>query len=215
MERWNGEIVDINGTCKKLGPKCLQLLGMHALNGCDTVSYPFKKGRIGALNILQARNFPGLYAILCEEDDTESELMNTRQEFFAALYGQPPGTSMNAAHYSIYTGKKGKPVRIMDLPPTDANVCLYVQRGHLEMILWKAADQPGPPTVDIGKFGWHEKDGIPSPTFAADPPAPPGLIDVLSCCCKAEGKACSYTTCSCQRNQLSCSIYCMCGGWMS
>jgi len=40
MERWNGVVVDINATCTELGPKCLQLIGMHVLNGCDTVSYP-------------------------------------------------------------------------------------------------------------------------------------------------------------------------------
>jgi len=32
MERWDGAIVDINATCMELGPKCLQLLGMHALD---------------------------------------------------------------------------------------------------------------------------------------------------------------------------------------
>ena len=40
MERWNGVVVDISATCTELGPKCLQLMGMHVLNGCDTVSYP-------------------------------------------------------------------------------------------------------------------------------------------------------------------------------
>ena len=40
MERWDGMILDINATCANLGPKCLQLLGMHALSGCDTTSYP-------------------------------------------------------------------------------------------------------------------------------------------------------------------------------
>jgi len=40
MERWNGVVVDINATCTELGPKCLQLMGLHALSGCDTVSYP-------------------------------------------------------------------------------------------------------------------------------------------------------------------------------
>ena len=42
--------------------------------------------------------------------------------------------------------------------------------------------------------------------------APPGLLDVLSCGCKAEGKACSSTACSCHKNQLSCTTYCICGG---
>ena len=41
MERWDGTILDINATSAHLGSKCLQLLGMHALSGCDTTSYPY------------------------------------------------------------------------------------------------------------------------------------------------------------------------------
>ena len=32
MERWNGVVLNINATCTELGPKCLQLLDMHALS---------------------------------------------------------------------------------------------------------------------------------------------------------------------------------------
>ena len=32
--------VQINAACADLGQKCLQLLGMHALRGCDKTSYP-------------------------------------------------------------------------------------------------------------------------------------------------------------------------------
>ena len=46
MEKWNGDVLDINETVQRLGPrKCSQLLGIHALSGCDTVSYPFGKGK--------------------------------------------------------------------------------------------------------------------------------------------------------------------------
>ena len=37
-----GTVLD---TCSELGPQCLQLLGMHALSGCDTTSYPYSNGR--------------------------------------------------------------------------------------------------------------------------------------------------------------------------
>ena len=46
MEKWNGDVLDMNETVQRLGPrKCSQLLGIHALSGCDTVSYPFGKGK--------------------------------------------------------------------------------------------------------------------------------------------------------------------------
>ena len=44
--------------------KCLQLMGTYVLSGCDTVSYPFSKGKISALNCLQADDFTGLFQVL-------------------------------------------------------------------------------------------------------------------------------------------------------
>ena len=96
-ERWNGVIMDINATCTELGPRCLQLMGMHVLSGCDKVSYPFNKGNISALNTLQAADFPGLYQVLGEEDNTRSELMDTGQRFITAVHCQPLGTMMSQA----------------------------------------------------------------------------------------------------------------------
>ena len=68
MERCNGAVTDINATYLELGPKCLQLLGMHALSGCDTVSYPFNKGIISALSVLKVGDFPELSEVLGEVD---------------------------------------------------------------------------------------------------------------------------------------------------
>ncbi|KAK3877224.1 hypothetical protein Pcinc_018024 [Petrolisthes cinctipes] len=64
MERWNGVVLDINATCLQLGTKCLQLLAMHAISGCDTVSYPFNKGKIRTLNVLKAGDIPGLFEVM-------------------------------------------------------------------------------------------------------------------------------------------------------
>ena len=188
MERWNGVVIDINAT---LGSKCLQLPGMHATSGCDTVSYPFNKGKISALNILKAGEFTALYEVLGEENATDAELMETGRRFFTAMYGQPEGTSMSLARYNLYTGKKGKPLRIMALPPREANLLLHTKRVHLQVTLWKAADRQGPSILDITKFGWDMKSGLPSPSLDTGPAAPDGLIDIISCGWKASGKACS------------------------
>ena len=45
MEKWDGTVLDIHATVVKLGDKCGQLSGMHALSGCDTVSYPTARAR--------------------------------------------------------------------------------------------------------------------------------------------------------------------------
>ena len=54
MEKWDGTILDVNATVKGLGDKCQGLLGIHALSGCDSVSYPCGEGKASALKVLQA-----------------------------------------------------------------------------------------------------------------------------------------------------------------
>ena len=55
-EHPDGEVDDtvlaIRTTIDKLGCKCGQLPGMHALSDCATVSYPYGKGKKSALKVL-------------------------------------------------------------------------------------------------------------------------------------------------------------------
>ena len=160
MERWDGTVLDINQTCTKLGSKCLQLLGMHALTGCDTTSFPFNKGKVSALSVLEAGDFPGLFNVLGEEDAMRWDLLDVGLSFFCALFGQKPGTPMEDARYNLYTKTKARP-RLRNLPPNSANLLLHVQRAHLQMTLWKAADKHSPPDIYIyqqlrmGDEGWR------------------------------------------------------------
>ena len=117
---------------------------------------------------------------------------------------------MSLARYNLYTRKKGKPLRTMALPPTEANLLLHMKRVHLQVTLWKAADRQGHPILDITKFGWDMKSGLPSPSLDTGPAAPDGLIDIIRCGCKASGKACSTGGCSCKGHNMSCTVYCSC-----
>ena len=132
MERWDGMVLDINQTCTKLGSKCLQLRGMHALTGCDTTSFPFNKGKVSALSVLEAGDIPGLFNVLGEEDAMRWDLLEVGLSFFCALYDQKPGKPMEDARYNLYTKTKARP-RLRNLPPNSANLLLHVQRAHLQM----------------------------------------------------------------------------------
>ena len=63
MEHWDGSIPDINGTCADLFQKYFQLLGMHALSGYDTSSFPWRKGRVSSLNTKVSGNYQCLATI--------------------------------------------------------------------------------------------------------------------------------------------------------
>ena len=77
MEKWNGDILDINETVQRLGPKtCSQLLGIHAQSGCDSVSYPFGKGNKSALKLLEI-DIPGLDQVLGQPGAIHAQLQET------------------------------------------------------------------------------------------------------------------------------------------
>ena len=136
MEKWNGDVLDVNKTIAQLGPsKCSQLLGLHALSGCDTVSYPFGKGKKSALKLLEIDI--GLDQVLGQPGATHAQLKATADSFFLPLYGQKSCTAMSDARTRFFRGRK-KPPPLKKLPPTDANLQLHVLRAHLQMLLWKA-----------------------------------------------------------------------------
>ena len=158
MERRDGAVLNINQMCTKLGSKCLQLLGMHALTGCHTTSFPFNEGKVSALSVLEAGDFPGLFHVLGKEDAMQWDLHEVGLSFFCALYGQKPVTPMEEARYNLYTKTKATP-RLRNRPPNSTNLLLLVQRAS-------------PPDIDISNFGWEMKAGILSPCIDPGPTRP-------------------------------------------
>ena len=68
-----------------LGDRSLQLLGMHAVTGCDTVSYPFNKGKLTALSKLREGNFPELYSVVGEETATLEDLLENGSNVICSI----------------------------------------------------------------------------------------------------------------------------------
>ena len=52
MKKQDGCITNINKSVEKLDNKCKDILPLHALTGCDSVSYTFEKGKLTAINLL-------------------------------------------------------------------------------------------------------------------------------------------------------------------
>ena len=149
MEKWDGVVLDINATCANLWDTvCSQLLGAHALSGCDTVSYPFVKGKASVLKTLKAGNFWGLFDVLGEESATHVDLMVVGQHFFAALWTthgnlddsrslqsvHPQTGEATAHHVTASDGHKPLPPRATCSPadvalegswPTGTSRCLH------------------------------------------------------------------------------------------
>ena len=99
-------VLHINATCADLGSQCLQLLGMHAISGCDTTSHPYAKGKFSALKTMLDWDFPCLHDVLGEVGATHDDLPKTATTFFLALYGQPAETSIESVRFTLYTRNK-------------------------------------------------------------------------------------------------------------
>ena len=52
MRKYNGETIDITVTAAKLENKCSYLLPVHALIECETISYPYGKGKVSVVNLM-------------------------------------------------------------------------------------------------------------------------------------------------------------------
>ena len=84
MERLDGSVLDIKAICAILGQKCLQLLCMYGLSGCNTTFYPYGKGNATALNTMVSEIYQCL-AIIVDIDTTHTELMNATMPSFVSL----------------------------------------------------------------------------------------------------------------------------------
>ena len=60
----------INSSVNHLGDKCKDILGMYALSGCDTLSYPNGKVKLSALKIRMQNYIVVIDSIMGEEGAT-------------------------------------------------------------------------------------------------------------------------------------------------
>jgi len=154
MKKSDGKYIDINASAENLGDNCKDLLGMHAVTGCDTVSYPFRRGKCAALSLLKNHDI-GLH-FLGDQSVNMADLIRVCRKFFCLLYGAS-ASSMNTLRYNIFTSHKSTP-RIQALPPTDEAFVPHVLRAHLQVMIWKAGDTSVSPSVTYTTMDGQKQD---------------------------------------------------------
>ena len=94
-------------------------------------------------------------------------LSDLKHSIFLTLYGMKKAKSMSAAYYQISRQRKTTPV-LIKLPPAHANMMLHLMQAHLQIMLWKAADQREPICRDKRQLhlgGRLLKEGLSCPLF--------------------------------------------------
>ena len=66
MKKYDGKLIDIKATAEKRGEKCVDLLAINALSGCDVVSYPFEPAFEIRSNTPSIHRPPGARRRMCE-----------------------------------------------------------------------------------------------------------------------------------------------------
>lgn len=198
MRKADGSVIDINATAKSLGRKSFQLLAVHAITGCDTVSYLFGKGKTSAVSTMLKHDVD--LEVLGEQGATLCDVIKAGRKFVSLLYKENhTHVSMNQLRYIIFVSKRDTP-KIKSLPPTDLALDEHIKRAHLQTMIWKAADQVEPPEVNISEFGWEVNNGAPQPRTGVSEVAPSEILKVVACGCNDQSGqgSCSRSNCSCK-----------------
>ena len=64
----------------KLGVKCANILAVHALSGCDTVSFLFGRGKRKAVNVLQKNDDLNLQ-VFGDPEATRDQIVTAGRKF--------------------------------------------------------------------------------------------------------------------------------------
>ena len=198
-----------------LKEKCLSLPAIHALSGCDSVSYPFGKGKITAVNLMNDSTLVLLLQKLGNVNCDIGEVLESGKAFFMRLYGGKKLTQLtiNQLRYKLFTKRTDKTPKIKTLPPTEDALKHHILRPHLQVMLWEAADSRDPPQIswDIEQFGWNLINDIPQPVTTLAKYAPDELLKLVSCSC-GTSRPCARKSCSYVSSGVTCTGYCNCEG---
>ena len=119
------------------------LLLSYVLTGCDTVSYPYRRGkRIAALSALKMVGcFPHVSEFGREGMDIRNVHIDEAREFFVALYGREGFKYLDVLRAHLWSSGKGD---LRSLPPTEDAFKLHVSRALYQLCLYKRAHLADP-----------------------------------------------------------------------
>ena len=185
------------------------LFSVYILTGCDTVSYPFNKGKRRVLT--EALRHIADLKVFGQFGKTENERIPTEETFkaarnlFAILYGREnfKGTvDMLRAH--LYGNFKED---LRCLPPTEDALKQHVLGALIQIIVCKSAHLSQPNIPDPTEYGRHIDGNRLVPTMMLKEAKQKMATKSSFCQCK---KRRCLRGCSCARRNIRCAVSCMC-----
>ena len=214
------KIISISETIKKIeedGISIVDILPLHALTGCDTVSQICSIGKVKPLNVLKKdeQHLDFLCEIECQDFE---EVYMKCVNFVSKCYNMSSFNTMNELRYEFWLKKIGSAKKISPalerLPPTDFSFREHVKRAMFQLAIWLSADKLQPPiNIKASDWGWYEIDMSLMPITIPDDVqiAPDSVLKLIKCSCKSQDNRCGENSrCSCATNSLPCTKFCNC-----
>ena len=179
------------------------LLGFHAISGCDTVSQ--------FCGIGKATAWKTFIKYGCLLDGLGRGVLNVEEladceRFVCRLYSNNETyTNINEIRCKMFKKGAKEPEK---LPPTQSSLHLHIKRAHYQCRIWLASCIAQP---DIGSpvgNGWNKDDasGNIVPDLMCDEPFPLDYLSLTQCQCKN----CESRRCGCRVKGLRCTAGCGC-----
>lgn len=187
------------------------LLGGYILSGCDTVSYPFMKGKKTALKVITSNptEFEGL-ATFQEQgsNTTEEACLKSCTAFFCALYGRFGFIHMDILRSHLFACSKAD---LRSLPPTQDAFVLHAKRAIYQMILYKEAINGQINVPSPTNYGRTIRDGMLMCVMMQKEAKPVALLSKRKVYCKCSDSKC-LAGCRCKNARVDCTAGCLCTG---
>ena len=182
---------------------------MNILTGCDTVSYPFNKGKTrvltSALDHLADLSILGSFGEPGNEIALTDEAFSVSCQLFAILYGgqnfEGTADELRAHLYGHFK------VDLRCLPPTEDALRQHVLIALIQIIISKSANLSPPDIPDPTEYGRYLENDKLIPTMMLKT-AKPTLVTKSSFCQCKKGKC--LRRCSIAKRNIRCTVSCMC-----
>ena len=220
QELWvqkHGQVVPLHTLAERLSEKyhtsfgdiASTLLATYVLSGCDTVSYPFRRGKKTAakrsLDLLGS--LPHLSEFGCTENaQVQEDHVKEARLYWTHLYGKPGIASLDMLRQHLFASSKSD---IRSLPATEDSFYFHVLRALYQLIIYKRANQSElalPAVTDYGRAIVNERL-VP---VLMSKPGKPEIGKTVSCKCQAS--RCLSKSCSCAKADVPCCGTCACLG---
>ena len=196
------------------------ILLLHAITGCDTVSATYFQGKKIFFNTFQSN--PDLLSHVEKFNEMNlpsDEIIEHGCQLLLAMYGAPlsfrkpkvppqykPNTIQLAETYRfrmyLMAVSKIKKIHIGKILPTVDAITQHLKRVYLQVQNWLLGEENN--QMNALEWGWELKDNILVPIKMTKAAGPPSVMALIFCGCQ---KGCG-NLCGCRRQGLRCSVAC-------